>query len=143
LNGEGYSKLKQIVKENVKAILFDNKIVISISFAAVIQTIKADPQMTKLIHNIPSANDGEQHKDDNDNAIKYLESYNDKILYLAEKNYENLVEALTNNAVDAASSNPTLSLPQASSTFPRPLNKTDIYRIEDLGFHNSKGDIAH
>ncbi len=118
LNGEGYSKVKQTVKENVKAVLSDNKIVISISFAAVIQTLKADPQMVKLIQNMSSANDGEQHKDNN-NIIKYLESNKDRILNLGEKNYENLVEALTNNAIDIASSNPTLSLPQSSSpTFP-------------------------
>jgi hypothetical protein len=49
LNGEGYSKLKQIAKENVKAVLSDNKIVISTAFAALIQTIKADPQMVNLI----------------------------------------------------------------------------------------------
>ena len=37
---------------------------------------------------------------------------------LVEKNYENLVETLTNNAIDnaanASSSDPTLSLPQPS-----------------------------
>jgi hypothetical protein len=59
LNEEGYSKFKQIVKENIKAALSDNKILISTAFAALIQTIKADPQMGKLIQNIPSANDGE------------------------------------------------------------------------------------
>jgi hypothetical protein len=36
LNGEGYSKLKQIVKENVKAVLSENKKLISISFVALI-----------------------------------------------------------------------------------------------------------
>jgi hypothetical protein len=36
LNGEGYSKLQQVVKKNVKAVLSDNKIQISISFAAMI-----------------------------------------------------------------------------------------------------------
>jgi hypothetical protein len=36
LNGEGYSKLNQIVKESVKAILSDNKTLISISFAALL-----------------------------------------------------------------------------------------------------------
>jgi predicted RNase H-like nuclease (RuvC/YqgF family) len=54
LNGEGYSKLKHIIKENVKAALSDNKKLISISFVAIIQTIKADPQTVKLIQNMPS-----------------------------------------------------------------------------------------
>jgi hypothetical protein len=36
----------------------------------------------------------------------------DNILDLAEKHYENLVEALTNNAIATASSNPKLALPQ-------------------------------
>ena len=48
-NGEGYSKLKQIVKEIIKAVLSENKQIISLSFAALIQTLKADPQMVKLI----------------------------------------------------------------------------------------------
>jgi predicted nucleic acid-binding Zn-ribbon protein len=63
LNGEGYSKLNQIVKENVKAVLTNNKQLIPISFVALIQIIKADPQMVKLIQNMPSVNDSEQYKD--------------------------------------------------------------------------------
>jgi hypothetical protein len=59
--------------------------------------------MVKLIQNIPSANDVEQHKDNNNSITKYLESNKDKILDLAKKNYENLVEALTNNAIATAS----------------------------------------
>jgi hypothetical protein len=82
LDGEGYSKLEQIVKENVKAVLSNNKIVISISFAAVIQTLKADPQMVKLIQNIPTANNG-KHKYNN-SIIKQLEFHKDSLLELAE-----------------------------------------------------------
>jgi transposase/DNA-binding protein YbaB len=74
LNGEGYSKVKQIVKENVKATLSEEKKVISVCFAATIQTLTADPQMVKLIQNIPSANDGEQYKDNDNSITKYLES---------------------------------------------------------------------
>jgi hypothetical protein len=68
--------------------------------------------MVNLIQNIPSAND-EEHKDNSNNIVKYLESNKDRLLDLAEKNYENLLEALTNNSLDtaASSSNPTLSLP--------------------------------
>ena len=48
-----------------------------------IQTLKNDPEMAKLIYNIPTTNDGEQHKDDNNNNItKYLELKKDKILDL-------------------------------------------------------------
>jgi hypothetical protein len=68
----GYSMIKQIVKENVKTVLAENKKLISISFVALIQTIKADPQMVNLILNISSANDGEHI--DNNNIIKYLQS---------------------------------------------------------------------
>jgi hypothetical protein len=57
-----------MIRENVKAVLSENKEQISISFAAVIQTLKADPQMVKLIQNTPHANDGEQYND-NDNNI--------------------------------------------------------------------------
>jgi hypothetical protein len=49
LNGEDYSKLKEIVKENVKAVLSENKKLISIAFVALIQTLKAHPQMVQLI----------------------------------------------------------------------------------------------
>ncbi|HEX5979041.1 MAG TPA: hypothetical protein VFY68_17290 [Nitrososphaeraceae archaeon] len=144
LNGEGYSNLKQVVKENVKAILSDNKIVISISFAAVIQTLKNDPEMVKLIQNIAGANYGEHHKDNHINITQYFECNKDSILYLAEKHYENLVEALTNNAIaPAGASNPTLLLPQSSSTFSNTSDQSDNYRKEESeNYHNSKGDIA-
>ena len=144
LSGEGYSKIKQVAKENVKAILADNKELISVSFAALIQTIKVDPQMVKLIQNIPSANDGELNENNNNNAIKYLESNKVRLSDLAKKNYENLVEALTNNAIDTASSsyNPASSLPQSSSTFPKLSNQTNTWRIEDSEIYpNNKGDI--
>jgi len=88
-NGEDYSKVRQIVKETIKAVLSENKKLISISFVALIQTIKADPQMVKLIQNMPSVNDGEQN-DNNNNVIKYLEANKDSLLDFAKKNYENL-----------------------------------------------------
>jgi hypothetical protein len=146
LNGEGYSKLMQVVKENVKTVLSDNKIVISVAFAALIQTIKADPQMVKLIQNMTNPNDGEQYKGNN-NIVQYLESNKDRLLYLTEKHYENLVDALTNNAISSAAitfSNPTLSMPQSSSTYPGPSNKIATYRIEEPEIYddNSKGDIV-
>jgi hypothetical protein len=145
-DNEGYSKLKQIVKENVKAILSDNKIVISTAFAALVQTLQNDPEMIKTIYNIPSANDGEQHKDNN-SIIQYLESNKDRILDFTEKNYENLVEAFTKNAVDTTadtsfSSNPIYSLPSSSSsTFSPPSDQSDTYRIEDQeSFRLNKDD---
>jgi hypothetical protein len=131
-------------KENVKAVLSEKRVLISISFAAVIQTLKDNPQMINLIQNIPCANDGE-HKDNN-NTIQYFESNKDRILNLGEKNYQNIVEALTNNAMEAttyASPNPTLSLSQSSSTFPNLSNKNNIYRIEEAEtYHNSEDDIS-
>jgi hypothetical protein len=147
LNGEGYSKLMQVVKENVKTVLSDNKIVISVAFAALIQTIKADPQMVKLIQNMTNPNDGEQYRGNNNNIVQYLESNKDRLLYLTEKHYENLVDALTNNAISSAAitfSNPTLSMPQSSSTYPGPSNKIATYRIEEPEIYddNSKGDIV-
>jgi hypothetical protein len=142
LNGEGYLKLKQFVKENIKAVISENKELISVSFVALIQTLKSDPQLVKLIQNIPSANDVEQHKDNNNSITKYLESNKDKILDLAKKNYENLVEALTNNAIATASSNPTLSS-SLSSPFVDSYNQSDTYRIEHTeSFPNNKDDIA-
>jgi hypothetical protein len=103
--------------------------------------------MVKLIQNIPSAEDDEQYKDNKNNITKYLEFNKDKILDLAKKNYENLVEALTNNVIDNAANsslNLTLSLPQSSSTFTNLFNENIIYRIEESeSFHNNKGDIAN
>ena len=71
------------------------------------------------IQNMSSANDSEQHKDNHINITQYFESNKDRILNLAEKNYENLVEALTKDSIDIAaassysSSNSTSSLPQS------------------------------
>src|SRR5918992_1036204 len=121
LNGEDYAKLKSIVKENVKAVLTNNKQLISISFVALIQTLKSNPELVKLIYNMASSNDGEQHADNDNNITKYLEFNKDNFVDLAEKNYRNLVEALTNNAIDTAASSPSnaaSSSPQSSSRFP-------------------------
>jgi hypothetical protein len=145
LNGEGYSKLKAIVKENIKAVISENKELISVSFAAIIQTLRTDPQMANLIYSIHiNANNGEQHKDNN--ISKYLEFNKDRLSDLADKNYQNLVEALTNNAIaniaNASSFNSTLSLPQASSTFLSLSNQSDTIRIEDSNNYHNRRDIA-
>ena len=102
-----------IIKENVKGVLSDNIILLSAVFTAIIQILKTDPHIVNLIQNIPSPNDGKQYKDNN-NIVKYLELNKDRILNLGEKNYENLVEVLTNNVMNTAANssyNPTLSLP--------------------------------
>jgi predicted DNA-binding protein YlxM (UPF0122 family) len=142
LNGEGYSKIKQILEENVKAVLSDNTILTSAAFAAIIQTLRSDPQMANLIYSISiNANNGEQHIDNN--ITKHLEANKNSILGLVEKNYENLVEVLTNNAIDiAADSSSTLSLP-SSSSFSGPYNQINTYKIEETEtFDNSKEDIG-
>jgi predicted ribosome quality control (RQC) complex YloA/Tae2 family protein len=48
-NSEGYLKLKHIIKENVKSVLAENKQIISVSFAALLQTLKANPPIANLI----------------------------------------------------------------------------------------------
>jgi hypothetical protein len=68
-------------------------------------------------------------------------------LNLGEKNYENLVNALTNDSIyrsASSSSNPTLSLRLSSSSiFPNLSNKNNIYRIEEAEtYHNSEDDIS-
>ena len=88
-------------------------------------------------------NDGEKDKDNN-NITNYLEFNRDKILDFAQKNYENLVETLTNISISSAvtSSNTTLSLP-SSSSFSGSYNQNNTFRIEKIEtFHNSKGDIT-
>src|SRR5215212_315463 len=141
-------ELKQMVKENVKAALSENKQIVSVALTALLQTLKSDPQMINIIYKILTANDSEQQKDDNNgNAIKYFESNKDNILDLAEKHFKNLVEALTNNAIAltaAASSNPGLLLPSSSSSkFLGQSNQSGPYRIEESeSFRQNKGDIA-
>jgi seryl-tRNA synthetase len=149
-DNEGYSMLKQLVKENVKAALSENKKVISVALTALVQTLTSDPQTINIIYKIQAANEDGQHKDDNnDNVTKYFESNKDKILDLAKKHYENIVEALTNKfigttATASPSSSPTLSLPQSSSTFPNLSDQSKTYSIEEpeIYYDNSKGDIA-
>ena len=84
---------------------------IPISFATLFQTLKSDPELVKLIYNMPAANTG--YKDNSNNITKYIGGNKHVILGLTEKQYENLVEALTNNVIDTvtSSSNPTLLLP--------------------------------
>jgi hypothetical protein len=94
---------------------------------------------------MPGANDGEQYKDNNNNITKYIEHNKNILIDLAEKNYENLVEALTNDSISRAavsSSNSTLSVPRSSSTFSNSFDQIDIFRKEEPeSFDNSKGDI--
>jgi hypothetical protein len=138
------AELKKIVKENVKAALSENKQVISLSFTALIQTLKYDPTIIKLIYNILTANT--RYKDNSNNITKYLEANKYALLDLIEKHYEKLAEALTKKTIDIAasasssSSDPKLSLP--SSTLGS-YNQSDMYRIEQTEpYHNSKGNIA-
>ena len=74
-DNEGYSELKQIVKEYVKAALSENRQIVSVALTALLQMLKSNPQMINIIYKILTVNDSEQTKDNinNDNAIKYLE----------------------------------------------------------------------
>jgi hypothetical protein len=81
------------------------------ALAAVIQMLKDNPQTVKLFQNMSTTNDGEQREDNDINITQYFESNKARMLDLAENNYQNLIEVLTNNAIDTASSNPTISLP--------------------------------
>ena len=143
-NNEGCSKLKHTIKEHVKEILSENKQVISLSFAALIQTLKTNPPISNLIYNMFTTPDDCGYDNNNDNnIIKYPELNKTRILDLSEKNYENVVEALTNDSIANASSNPTLALHLSLSTFSNLSNQNDRYRIEESdGFHDSKSDIA-
>lgn len=121
----------------------ENKQLISVSFTALLRTLKSDSKIINLIYKIPAVNDGEKDKDNN-NITNYLEFNRDKILDFAQKNYENLVETLTNISISSAvtSSNTTLSLP-SSSSFSGSYNQNNTFRIEKIEtFHNSKGDIT-
>ena len=54
----------------------------SVAYSALHQTLKTDPKMSNIIYQILTINDREQYKDNNNNdsAIKYLQSNNDNIL---------------------------------------------------------------
>ena len=133
-------KIKQMVKENVKAVISENKQVISIAITALLQTLRSDPQMIDTIYKILAVNDLEQDEDISNNAIGYFEVNKDRILDLTEKNYENLLEELTNNVMNTAANssyNHTFSLPQSSpSIFKSPSNQSDIYRIEESDIYD-------
>ena len=121
----------------------ENKQLISVSFTALLRTLKSDSKIINLIYKIPAVNDGEKDKDNN-NITNYLEFNRDRILDFAQKNYENLVETLTNISISSAvtSSNTTLSLP-SSSSFSGSYNQNNTFRIEKTEtFHNGKGDIT-
>ena len=45
--------------------------------------------------------DSSYNNNNNDNITNYLEANKDILLDLVEKHYENLVESLTNNAINA------------------------------------------
>jgi len=123
--------------------LAENKQLISVSFTALLRTLKSDSKIINLIYKIPAVNDGEKDKDNN-NITNYLEFNRDRILDFAQKNYENLVETLTNISISSAvtSSNTTLSLP-SSSSFSGSYNQNNTFRIEKTEtFHNGKGDIT-
>jgi hypothetical protein len=77
-------KAKTDSQRKCQSRLSDNKILISISFAALLQTLKDNPEMANLIYSIPTSNNGEQYKDNN-NITKYLELNKDILLDLAEK----------------------------------------------------------
>ena len=96
--------------------------------------------MIDTVYKILAVNDREQDEDINNNAIEYFEVNKDRILDLTEKNYENLLEELTNNVMNTAANssyNHTLSLPQSSpSIFKSPSNQSDIYRIEESDIYD-------
>jgi site-specific recombinase XerD len=81
--------------------------------------------MVNLIYNICAGNDSKQYKDSDNDIINYLELNKTRILDLAEKDYENFVEELTNDSIANASSNATLSSPRSSSTLPNLSNQND------------------
>ena len=58
--------------------------------------------MIDTIYKILAVNDLEQDEDISNNAIGYFEVNKDRILDLTEKNYENLLEELTNNVMHTA-----------------------------------------
>jgi hypothetical protein len=102
-------------------------------------------EIVNVILNIPIINDSEQHKDNNNSVSQYIESNNDKILHLAEKNYEDLVEVLTNNAINVRLLRPILYhhcfiiyIQHLS-----PYNQSDTCIIEETEIYdNSNGIIA-
>src|SRR5215217_154604 len=95
LNEESYSKLKQIIKENIRDILSNNKILISTAFAALLQTLKDNPEMANLNYNISIANNDKDNNNNNNVIANYFKANKHTLLDLAQKNYENLVEELT------------------------------------------------
>ena len=86
----------------LKPLYQKNKQVVSVVFTALLQTLKNDLEMVNLVYSISSTKDDELRKDNSNNVTKYLESNKNSLSDLAEKHYENLIEALTNNALNNA-----------------------------------------
>jgi hypothetical protein len=52
---------------------------ISVSFTELIQTLRTNPQIASFIYSIPTANNSQQDKDNNNNITKCLEFNKDSI----------------------------------------------------------------
>jgi hypothetical protein len=93
------------------------------------------------LQHTPSANNGEQHKDNkhnNNNIANYFKPNKHTQLDLAKKNNENLVEVLICNAIDKAAdySHPKLSMPSSSRFNSDPFNQNGTYKIEKSESHH-------
>jgi dihydroorotase len=99
--------IKYFIKPNANDPNPSFKQVMSVAFSALHQTLKSDPKMINIIYKILTTNDRKQYKIII-TTITLSNIFNPIMItyYLAEKHYENLVEALTNNAINASSSNP-------------------------------------
>jgi hypothetical protein len=128
------------VKEEVRSVLTDGKVLLQFALAIIIEVLGRNPDKYNnlLVNNISSSSIVRQ-----DSLLSHIEEYKNIILEEANRLYDSLLHHFTNsimdNVVGASSSN--LKFPPA---FSRPSNRDNTYRrIEEQGsFHDSEDDTA-
>jgi len=146
-NNEEYLKIEKTVEEKVKSVLTDNKQILQFALASIIEAIRRNlDKYNSLIFNDTSASSTLTSIPAQGSILSHIEDYRDMILEEARRLYDSLLHHFTNsimdNAVGAYSSNPTLSLPQASSLTCNlgPYHQNDTYRPEDSEVYNDDND---
>ena len=130
--------IKKKVEEEVSKFLTDSKVLLQFALASVIESIKRNPNK---YNNLLASNTSASSTPAQDLLLSHIEEYRDMILEEANTLYDSLLHHFTNSIMDNAAISS--SDPKLSSTFPRPSNRDNTYRIEEQGsFHNSENDIA-
>ncbi len=140
-NNEEYRKIKQRVQEGVRSVPKDGKVLLQFALASIIEAIRRNPDKCNniLVCNMSSSTSIPAQQ----SPSWHNEGYGDMILDEANRVYDSLLHHFTNSIMDNAAGASCSSNSSLSSTFPRPSNQSNTYRIEEPEIYdNSKGDIV-